>query len=333
VLFLHCGLPKTGTTTLQAVMASRRDRLASAGLIYPDRWGIDGDDTHNRLGDLLNAARRSGGSLDELSGLLAANAHTDVLISSEGLTTWLWKDTAGENLIALLEAAEAVTPVTCIWTLRRLDEMIHSIYLRRVGKGVETHTPSEVMEWLDPDRMFANMRYVQDAHDHRTAYLKYEPSGTHNVELVRMLGLPDEMTSSLERELGARRRLNLSRTRKQLASLMNVQAVCSRAGLDVTREELLAAYDDDGFGFEDDEPCELAGREPREGLHERALAGAGAHGIAAYCDFFGDARVEPPAPTDLEPDALTERDLRRLVAHLTRRSPHAADPTPAGSEH
>lgn len=38
MLYLHCGWPRTGTTSLQAALFEHKDELAAGGTVYPDRW-------------------------------------------------------------------------------------------------------------------------------------------------------------------------------------------------------------------------------------------------------------------------------------------------------
>lgn len=78
-LFLHVGLPKTGTTYLQSVLASNREVLREHGFVYPfvrpeamfhaaaelrsdeQRWGLDPAVTTGTWQALLERARQAGG--------------------------------------------------------------------------------------------------------------------------------------------------------------------------------------------------------------------------------------------------------------------------------
>ena len=80
-LFLHVGLPKSGTTSMQEAMRHHRDALATAGLCYPklrkgamfhaalemtgkaSRWGLDDEFVAGTFDALLDVGRRSGGDV------------------------------------------------------------------------------------------------------------------------------------------------------------------------------------------------------------------------------------------------------------------------------
>ncbi len=80
-LYFHIGLPKTGSTSLQAALASNRERLKEHGFVYPfvrqegmflaavemvgtaARWGQDPDDIAGTFAHLLRRGRRLGGTV------------------------------------------------------------------------------------------------------------------------------------------------------------------------------------------------------------------------------------------------------------------------------
>lgn len=79
-LFLHIGMPKSGSTYLQSLLADQRDALAPHGFVYPeagreamfhaalemagrpDQWGLTDDDVAGAFERVLDAARRDGGT-------------------------------------------------------------------------------------------------------------------------------------------------------------------------------------------------------------------------------------------------------------------------------
>lgn len=80
-LYFHIGLPKTGSTSLQAALATNRERLKEHGFVYPfvrqegmflaavemvgtaARWGQDPDDIAGTFAHLLRRGRRLGGTV------------------------------------------------------------------------------------------------------------------------------------------------------------------------------------------------------------------------------------------------------------------------------
>ncbi|MFC6287518.1 hypothetical protein ACFP3Q_12495 [Nocardioides sp. GCM10027113] len=80
-LYFHIGLPKSGSTYLQAVLGGNRSALKEAGFVYPfvrqegmfhaavemagspARWGLDPDDISGTFAHLLRRGRRLGGTV------------------------------------------------------------------------------------------------------------------------------------------------------------------------------------------------------------------------------------------------------------------------------
>jgi hypothetical protein len=319
MLYLHLGWPKTGTTTLQRAMAEHRDLLDRAGTVYPDRWSREGDDSHNNIADWVGDLDRYDTALRELTDFLTAHAGKDVLLSSESLTTRLLRPRPCEALLTMVRTIREVMPVTVVCTLRRLDDLIHSLYVQFSLAGVTTQTPQQFMEGGLRSRLFANMRRLGDSSGGGTVYCKYDRGGAHNVELLHALELPADVSDAVLSNLRAMRRLNASRSHKQMSAAINVDELSARCGVELSKRALLDAFDRDGLRFDGDRPCELAGEALRRDLREAGLESARKSGFAPYLEFFEEAEAEEaPAAEPFEADDLSDEDLDRLVSHLTR---------------
>lgn len=315
MIYLHCGWPKTGTTSLQTTLATQRERLLEAGVIYPDRWAKNGDVTHNGLTDLLTASLDDDTLLDEVKDTLAGYAGRDVLLSSESLMIAMISEELFEALLRFLEAAEELAPVTCAWTLRRADETVHSFSLQALPRIVESQTPAQFVARVRLARAFSSMRRLEDAMEGRVIYVKYDRRGGHNAALLRSFGLRQELADALAWQVEEAPPLNVGRSRKQLATALNANTISARVGGPLDRAALFAAFDRGELRFEDDGPCELAGRDLRLRLHEQALEDARDCGFTPYLDFFESERVgEYPPPSSLELESLSDEDLRRVKA-------------------
>lgn len=71
-LFIHAGLNKTGSSSLQSYLHHVRPRLADVGVIYPDmgaraHWRVAADLAARRAGDQRPRKRQGGGYLDRLA--------------------------------------------------------------------------------------------------------------------------------------------------------------------------------------------------------------------------------------------------------------------------
>ncbi|PWV99114.1 hypothetical protein DFR52_104406 [Hoeflea marina] len=82
-LLLHVGLPKTGTSALQAWLRANAHTLRPHGIDYPDAFA-EGEDKHQ----FLVGALRSG-TFDTLGSVLAGSTSPTVILSSEGLSNHL----------------------------------------------------------------------------------------------------------------------------------------------------------------------------------------------------------------------------------------------------
>lgn len=173
MLSIHCGLRRTGTTSLQAVLARNQADLVSAGIVYPDRWRHGRSDAHHGLRELLERSTRPDETVRDFQAYLRANSTRTVLLSSESLATWL-SDARRPALMRFLQAARDVTPVTCIWTLRSVDEILTSLYLHNVLFGYQLPEPGQYFrEGAGRVREAVNgLRELATALDPTFAYVK-----------------------------------------------------------------------------------------------------------------------------------------------------------------
>lgn len=319
MIYLHCGWPKTGTTSLQAALSRNQERLAAAGLLYPERWRRDVDGSHNDLTDLLEAHHRDGCDFDELRGFLAANADTDVLFSGESLTVWsFFGGDKYASLLGLVTAMQEVAPVRCIWTLRRGDELIHSFERRAaLERGLRVPT---LRSWVTRNTdqigaLFQGMRALEDAAAGGGAYVRYDPAAGHVAELLRAFDMPEGLAQMIKEEVDVAPRLNITPTCKQVVASADVDAIAATMGVELAREQLLRIFEREGFRFQGDSPCVLLGPEMSLSLHEQVLESALDIGFSPYTEFFeGEKVADLPPLSPLGP--LTDEDVSRLATHI-----------------
>jgi hypothetical protein len=151
MLRLHCGWPRTSTTSLQNALFGCRGELVDAGLLYPEKW-IAGGASHHGLFELLGASPKPEGGLDDFKHFLSDHAERDIVFSVEGITYLLSSTEKLEAVLRLLAAAGEVMPVECVWTLRRLDETLVSFYLLRLALGFDLPPPEEFFPGARPGR-------------------------------------------------------------------------------------------------------------------------------------------------------------------------------------
>lgn len=321
MLFLHCGWPRTGTTSLQAALHEHADELAAAGIRYPDRWRSEIGFTHHGLADVLQAAPDSGPEFGRFMRFLEASSGGSVLFSSEVLSSWLISDQRQAAFLEFLAATQEVMPTRCIWTLRRYDELVRSWLLLGVKHSDRRfHGARPPLDTEQIDARFEGMRRVEDAVGGNAVYCKYDHRGVHIEELLRAFDVPAETAAEIQAWIKSNPNLNAGPTHKQAIALLCIDALSARAGVSLDEGALRAAFRQGEFEFEDDRPCELTNPEWQEELREAALSAAGRHGILAYVRFFQNAGSEQFGESERDASAITDADLERLVSFLR---PHA----------
>jgi hypothetical protein len=311
MIYLHCGWPKTGTTSLQAALVKREDRLGGMGVHYPREWRVRAG--AHRFVAVLTALQEPGGSAEELERFVAGHASKDILFSSENLSVWALGGKI-ETFLRFLAVLREAAPIRCIWTLRRADEMLHSVFRQMTfvkGKAPEGPFLGE----LELGDLFAGMRMVEEAVD-EVRYVKYDSAGAHNAELLAAFDLPADVAAPIERELRSGARLNPSASEKAMAAVLNPDRLSARAGVALEPDGMRDAFRR-GFRFDRDRACVLAGYDERREKHERVLARARTWEFAPYLRFFEHEEVGDRSPASaLDPETITDEDLNGLVARV-----------------
>ena len=124
-LFLHVGLPKSGTTFLQGLLANNRNRLKAAGYIYPfirretmfhaavelrgqhDRWGLTPETIDGTWDQVLQRVRSFDGAGIVSHELLAAATSEQVRRVA--------RDTADLELHVVVTARDLSRQATALW--------------------------------------------------------------------------------------------------------------------------------------------------------------------------------------------------------------------------
>jgi hypothetical protein len=269
---------------------------------------------------MLEASRESSDAFDGLIRFLTTHAGSRVVLSAESLTNWLAAGEKQDAFLRLLAVAREAVPTRCIWTLRRLDDMLHSLYLLRLARDSGTPPPDEHFAAVSaPDAFFAGMRRVEDAVED-VAYVRYDLAGGHNHELLRAFDMSADLANEIERGIAHGARRNAALTCKQAAALLNLDQLSRSLGTRLDATSLRVALRRGELSFEQDSLCEVIGSETRQALHESALEAARAHGFAPYIEFFGEEDAEPRAAVCTTLEVLTDSDLELLSSVGSRAS-------------
>lgn len=154
-LYLHVGLPKTATTSIQRFLLDNREALIAAGILYP-KAGLQRL-AHHPLGQLFNNrhldwVKEIDG--DELYRTLRAEMEETgcdtVIMSTESLV--------GTSRLADLKEYFADFDTDIVLYLRRQDEWLESAYKDNLKTGASTLEPADYIEHRMP--MFDFQRLV-----------------------------------------------------------------------------------------------------------------------------------------------------------------------------
>ena len=192
-LILHVGLPKTGTSALQAWCAANRQSLLSRGINYPDT-GHPHENKHQFLVAELLRERQ-----EKLRTVLAAHDQGLLLLSAEGLTNHLYDFTA--NALDLFRRATADFHTTIFMVTRETNRWSRSYYkqalLNPPSRQYHYATPLRYEEFCNLDRIRKLADVSTLERDVETAYGASEVSVARYENdwmgaFLRLLGIEDD---------------------------------------------------------------------------------------------------------------------------------------------
>ena len=317
MLYLHIGMPKTGTTTLQRLLSARRRELAELGYDYPARWGKPGYVAHHEIGTEIvegNEPPRAGPEF--LEHLASRQGRFHVIVSTESLTNALHPPRL-DRLRDFLRSCAEIESLTVILTLRRMDAFFASMYLQRV-KVAKPVAPIEQFvnrryAWMD--RFFAALRELRKPSEAwGLALLSYREGGDSVQPVLNAFGLSGSLSAEparLNPGLGAKGQA-LLRFLDQFAPALQHQ---------VKRAKLARILESGEFQFSNElHDYDVLGHRQRVRIAEHALRRARDNGIWEYVRAFSDAAIAPRPEVQITPALITRDDLEELDAFLGARS-------------
>lgn len=196
-LHLHIGLPKTGTTALQARLEANRDALRAAGLLYPldrpdamfraavevldwpDHFGLDAADIAGSWAAICDAARAFRGPAlvsHEIFGRLA-DKHIERLLA----------DVDGLDLHIVVTARDLARQVTAVWQERIKNGQGYTFEEWLEHDGVLRIGPQRPRQnfWREQDLADVLARWARYVPVERIHVVTCPPPGADPEELVR----------------------------------------------------------------------------------------------------------------------------------------------------
>lgn len=149
-LFLHIGLHKTGTTTLQVFFNQNRDNLYNCDYLYP-RTGIpEKYDAQHNLGWLMIKSKQASsifGNWQEAHKEIENTNCNHIIISSESFGL------ANPENIKNLKSELSFYEIKIIVYIRRQDLILESIYIQYLKQGILSEKNSNnILSFLDKIR-------------------------------------------------------------------------------------------------------------------------------------------------------------------------------------
>ena len=139
-LYIHCGLPKTGTTSLQMFLREHREQLNAIDYDYPALCLNRGGYNHSNLSRQFSRHNfydsQSGTADDFLNLFKSPDRKSNIIISAEGLASCLVSSDSSAKLQSFLRsAAQLNDAVYLIFSFRTFWRYIESLYLQLLKAG------------------------------------------------------------------------------------------------------------------------------------------------------------------------------------------------------
>lgn len=136
-IYLHVGLTKTGSSSLQLYLRSQNETLKSNGWLYPD--SPNGHMSHFPY--IFNPVH-----CDKLIKIIKQSEQDNIIISDENLYRYFWNPSKG--FISRL-SQEKDFNLKVILYVRRQDEWFNSIYIQYISQWEHRYTCSDEVFMLD----------------------------------------------------------------------------------------------------------------------------------------------------------------------------------------
>jgi hypothetical protein len=329
LLYLHCGWPRTGTTSLQRALHESRAELAQAGILYPERWQTaaeENDFGHHGLVDFLTENSDTEQAISDFYRYLGSRQHP-VLLSTESISNWLERKRL-PALMRWLGLVRGVTNLRCLWTLRRMDELFASIYLHELRGGLDQQ-PQEYFRnrleigWIE--EIVYGMAQLRGSSNWATVCTAYQPDGKHLGQLLSAVAVPETLRNRILKLVKQGPRWGVRLTHKAALTLLHRDALSKRAGVEISWTAVVEALRDGELVFNHDSQLEVVDPAIRRQVHCDALDACRKHYFQPYIDFYENDETPDMPASSMEVDVLTEDDIESISA--------AVEPTAATRAH
>ena len=168
-LYVHCGLAKTGTTSIQRYFSSQRKSLREFGIDYPKIGLNKSEIAHHKLSEQLNSRDEfdiSAGPVGHLLRYMENPLRQEkVVISSEGFANCLYNRRARERFLGFLRASRKVNDgVFVVFRIRPFGQYFDSWYVQRLKSGT---VPADIGDYVNDSQRwlknyFASLKVLKE---------------------------------------------------------------------------------------------------------------------------------------------------------------------------
>jgi hypothetical protein len=318
VLYLHIGLPRTGTTSLQAVLARSVRDLARAAYLYPEEWRDHEGIAHHNLGIAVLEGESGSETTRQFLEYVLLHKQQHIVVSTESLSNGL--DRSRFPLLqAFLAACTERVSTTVVLMLRRMDDAVASMYLHEMKWGEKTDSDMDQyvtfrLTWIT--ELFEGLQRLRETSCISSmAVIPYVAGSDSVVQVLAAMGMSDSGISTAPRaKLG--RRLGL----KAHAALRYLDEWAAELGYPI-RSDVVGLFESGEFTFRNDaDEYDVLGYETRQFLHGHALEAAREHGIDPYVEAFAHARIQQSERRTIAQTLISPGDLADLREELARRT-------------
>ena len=317
MLYLHIGLPRTGTTSLQTVLAQSVQELARAAYLYPEQWRDHEGIAHHNLGTAVLEGESGSETRRQFLEYVLLNRQQHIVVSTESLSNGLDRS-RWPMLQAFLAACSDRVSTTVVLMLRRIDDVVASMYLHEMKWGEKTDPDMDRyvmlrLDWID--ELFESLQRLREASCvDSIAVIPYIDGSDSVLRILAAMGMGDSRLGAAPRKVG--RRLGL----KAQAALCYLDEWEAKLGCQV-RSDIVGLLESGEFTFRDDAyEYDVLGYEARQFLHGHALRAAREHRIDEYVDAFAHACIQPAERRSIDRSLISAGDLEDLRQELERRA-------------
>lgn len=320
-LYLHGGMPRTATSSLQMLLAAEAEELRKAGFSYPEAGRDSGNIAHHELMlDIVSSDEKK--PLQESFLRSVKDVAEDVILSSEAAIYGFGADRL-PALISFLRKSLECRETYFVYALRRMDEYCESVYVQEVRSsdlGLSLEQYAEKTIRMLPGFFKALIQIADTVGEGALRLVKFQKNSIYFEEMFDALGL------DYSRYSGSRIPpvVNETFSLKGQVALTHHRKLSAEFGFDVRRYRLWIAVQHKLLRLKEDPSryhlmdCQLAER-----IHEAALDAARKTGHTRYVEFFAqEVPTRAAVPLTLDYGHLTSEDklqIKRVLLSLVER--------------